>query len=222
MNYGPLLFLAAFFALAGSWFGFVLTPQAQVGRLQTTNILGGATLYPQARPGLARPGPGGLSRQWLRRLPQPAGPPERDGLQCRPLRGWNQPACRPGRAAQAQAGLVRAGRQAMAFDSSPAGPRGSETGRGGCCSQGPEWGRRQGRGLDCARRSGPGARLGQTAQCRQRFHLRLPGGARLATHRPGLGEPQCAPARCRLAPPPFVCAAPRGQGLGNAALPVPV
>jgi cbb3-type cytochrome oxidase cytochrome c subunit len=56
MNYGPLLFLAAFFALAGSWFGFVLTPQAQVGRLQTTNMLGGATLYPQARPGLARQG----------------------------------------------------------------------------------------------------------------------------------------------------------------------
>jgi len=34
MNYGPLIFLAAFFALAGSWFGFVLTPQIQVGQLQ--------------------------------------------------------------------------------------------------------------------------------------------------------------------------------------------
>jgi len=33
MNYGPLVFLGAFFALAASWFGFVLTPQLQVGRL---------------------------------------------------------------------------------------------------------------------------------------------------------------------------------------------
>ncbi|MGO8674602.1 MAG: cbb3-type cytochrome c oxidase subunit II [Limisphaerales bacterium] len=56
MNYGPLLFLAAFFALAGSWFGFVLTPQAQIGQLQQTNMLGAPTLYPQARPGLARQG----------------------------------------------------------------------------------------------------------------------------------------------------------------------
>jgi cytochrome c oxidase cbb3-type subunit 2 len=56
MNYGPLLFLAAFFALAGSWFGFVLTPQAQIGQLQPTNMLGTTTLYPQARPGLARQG----------------------------------------------------------------------------------------------------------------------------------------------------------------------
>jgi cytochrome c oxidase cbb3-type subunit 2 len=58
MNYGPLLFLAAFFALAGSWFGFVLTPQAQIGQLQPTNMLGAPTLYPQARPGLARQGLG--------------------------------------------------------------------------------------------------------------------------------------------------------------------
>jgi cytochrome c oxidase cbb3-type subunit 2 len=56
MNYGPLLFLAAFFALAGSWFGFVLTPQAQIGQLQPANMLGAPTLYPQSRPGLARQG----------------------------------------------------------------------------------------------------------------------------------------------------------------------
>jgi len=56
MNYGPLLFLAAFFALATSWFGFVLTPQAQIGQLQPANMLGAPTLYPQARPGLARQG----------------------------------------------------------------------------------------------------------------------------------------------------------------------
>jgi cytochrome c oxidase cbb3-type subunit 2 len=56
MNYGPLLFLAAFFALAGSWFGLVLTPQMQVGQLQQTNALITAATYPLARPGLAREG----------------------------------------------------------------------------------------------------------------------------------------------------------------------
>jgi len=57
MNYGPLLFLAAFFALAGSWSGFVLTPQLQIGRLQQTNTLGSAAAtYPVARPGLAQQG----------------------------------------------------------------------------------------------------------------------------------------------------------------------
>jgi cbb3-type cytochrome oxidase cytochrome c subunit len=56
MNQGPFLFLAAFFALASSWFAFVLTPQAQTGRLQRTNTLGVAALYPVARPGLARRG----------------------------------------------------------------------------------------------------------------------------------------------------------------------
>jgi cbb3-type cytochrome oxidase cytochrome c subunit len=57
MNYGPLVFLAAFFALASSWCGFVLTPQLQVGRLQQTNTLGAvAVTYPVARPGLARQG----------------------------------------------------------------------------------------------------------------------------------------------------------------------
>jgi cbb3-type cytochrome oxidase cytochrome c subunit len=57
MNYGPLVFLAAFFALASSWCGFVLTPQLQIGRLQQTNTLGGvAASYPVARPGLAHQG----------------------------------------------------------------------------------------------------------------------------------------------------------------------
>jgi len=57
MNYGPLVFLAAFFALASSWCGFVLTPQLQIGRLQQTITVGGAAMtYPQARPGLARQG----------------------------------------------------------------------------------------------------------------------------------------------------------------------
>jgi cbb3-type cytochrome oxidase cytochrome c subunit len=57
MNYGPLLFLAAFFALASSWCGFVLTPQLQIGRLQQTNTLGDVPVtYPLARPGLAQQG----------------------------------------------------------------------------------------------------------------------------------------------------------------------
>src|SRR6266436_10164753 len=56
MNYGPLIFLAAFFALAGSWFGFVLTPQMQVGQLQQTNTVPDNVLYPVARPGLAKEG----------------------------------------------------------------------------------------------------------------------------------------------------------------------
>jgi len=57
MNYGPLIFLAAFFALASSWCGFVLTPQLQIGRLQQTKTVGGAALkYPVARPGLAQQG----------------------------------------------------------------------------------------------------------------------------------------------------------------------
>ena len=57
MNYGPLIFLAAFFALASSWSGFVLTPQFQIGRMQQTNTIGSATTtYPVTRPGLAQQG----------------------------------------------------------------------------------------------------------------------------------------------------------------------
>jgi cbb3-type cytochrome oxidase cytochrome c subunit len=56
MNYGPLIFLAAFLALAGSWFGFVLAPQMQVGQLQQTNAVPSGPAYPVARPGLAKQG----------------------------------------------------------------------------------------------------------------------------------------------------------------------
>src|SRR5258707_10575580 len=56
MNYGPLVFLAAFFALASSWFGLVLIPQMQVGHLQQTNTIPAQETYPLARPGLARQG----------------------------------------------------------------------------------------------------------------------------------------------------------------------
>lgn len=57
MNYGPLVFLAAFLALSASWVGFVLTPQIQIGRQQQeTNAVNTAELYPQARPGMAAQG----------------------------------------------------------------------------------------------------------------------------------------------------------------------
>jgi cbb3-type cytochrome oxidase cytochrome c subunit len=57
MRHGPLVFLAALFALSLSWFGFVLTPQVQLGRLvQETNSVMKAELYPMGRPGEARQG----------------------------------------------------------------------------------------------------------------------------------------------------------------------
>jgi len=56
MNYGPLIFLAAFMALAGSWFGLVLKPQVQLGWLQPTNATVGTVSYPAARPGDAQQG----------------------------------------------------------------------------------------------------------------------------------------------------------------------
>lgn len=57
MRYGPLVFLAAFFALAASWCGFVLTPQVQLGRaMQETNLVVNTEMYPEERPGSARQG----------------------------------------------------------------------------------------------------------------------------------------------------------------------
>ncbi len=56
MNHGPLVFLAALFALAASWFGFVLAPQVQLGSLQPTNTVPPGVTYPVSRPGLARDG----------------------------------------------------------------------------------------------------------------------------------------------------------------------
>jgi cbb3-type cytochrome oxidase cytochrome c subunit len=56
MNHGPLIFLGAFSALAASWFGFVLTPQMQVGRMQPTNTVPPSAEYPASRSGLARQG----------------------------------------------------------------------------------------------------------------------------------------------------------------------
>jgi cbb3-type cytochrome oxidase cytochrome c subunit len=57
VNSAPVVFLISFFALAVSWFGFVLSPQVQIGRAQQeTNMVNVAELYPTARPGLARQG----------------------------------------------------------------------------------------------------------------------------------------------------------------------
>ena len=56
MNSGPMTFLAAFFALALSWLGFVLAPQLQFGnQTQVENKDTGAP-YPVMRAGLARQG----------------------------------------------------------------------------------------------------------------------------------------------------------------------
>jgi cytochrome c oxidase cbb3-type subunit 2 len=56
MNRGPLIFLAAFFALASSWFAFVLAPQIQLGRQVESKTVPAGDLYPVARPGLAAQG----------------------------------------------------------------------------------------------------------------------------------------------------------------------
>src|SRR5437763_1523302 len=56
MNYGPLIFLAAFFALTCSWFGLILKPQMQIGHFQQTNAVGTGSTYPLDRSGLARQG----------------------------------------------------------------------------------------------------------------------------------------------------------------------
>lgn len=56
MNYGPFIFLAAFFALSASWFGLILKPTFQLGYLQQTNTVGAGVVYPVARPGLAQQG----------------------------------------------------------------------------------------------------------------------------------------------------------------------
>ena len=56
MNYGPLVFLAAFIAMTISWFGLVLKSNLQLGAMQQTNTLGSSVTYPLARSGLAQQG----------------------------------------------------------------------------------------------------------------------------------------------------------------------
>ena len=56
MNAGPLIFLASFFALATSWFGFVLMPQLQIGRQQPMVLADTGLEYPAQPPGTAHQG----------------------------------------------------------------------------------------------------------------------------------------------------------------------
>lgn len=56
MKSAATVFLVAFIALSASWAGFVLAPQLQLGRNAQEKVLGGETLYPLARPGLAAQG----------------------------------------------------------------------------------------------------------------------------------------------------------------------
>jgi cytochrome c oxidase cbb3-type subunit 2 len=53
MKNGALIFLAAFVALGGSWCGFVLAPQLQLGGMKQTTILNSSEVYPVGRPGEA-------------------------------------------------------------------------------------------------------------------------------------------------------------------------
>jgi cytochrome c oxidase cbb3-type subunit 2 len=56
MKNGALIFLAAFLALGGSWSGFVLAPQLQLGVAKQTTILNSSDVYPVGRPGGANLG----------------------------------------------------------------------------------------------------------------------------------------------------------------------
>lgn len=56
MNYGPIIFLSAFLALAASWGGFVLGPQLQLGTQPQVKALGTGEAYPQPLPGMAAQG----------------------------------------------------------------------------------------------------------------------------------------------------------------------
>jgi cytochrome c oxidase cbb3-type subunit 2 len=48
---GVLIFLAVFVALGGSWCGFVLAPELQLGGAKQTTILNTSEVYPVGRPG---------------------------------------------------------------------------------------------------------------------------------------------------------------------------
>ena len=56
MKSSALVFLAAFIALSASWAGFVLAPQLQLGREAQVKVAATDSLYPVARPGLAKQG----------------------------------------------------------------------------------------------------------------------------------------------------------------------
>jgi cytochrome c oxidase cbb3-type subunit II len=56
MKNGFWIFLAVFVALGGSWCGFVLAPELQLGGAKQTNILNSSEVYPVGRPGEATQG----------------------------------------------------------------------------------------------------------------------------------------------------------------------
>lgn len=56
MRSSAVAFLAVFLALSASWAGFVLAPQLQLGAANQIKLKPTETLYPIARPGLARQG----------------------------------------------------------------------------------------------------------------------------------------------------------------------
>jgi cytochrome c oxidase cbb3-type subunit 2 len=56
MKNGFWIFLAVFVALGGSWCGFVLAPELQLGGAKQTTILNTSDVYPVGRPGEANQG----------------------------------------------------------------------------------------------------------------------------------------------------------------------
>src|SRR5664280_3029177 len=56
MKNGFWIFLAVFVALGGSWCGFVLAPELQLGGAKQTTILNSSSVYPVGRPGEANQG----------------------------------------------------------------------------------------------------------------------------------------------------------------------
>jgi hypothetical protein len=56
MKNGFWIFLAGFVALGGSWCGFVLAPELQLGGAKQTTILNTSDVYPVGRPGEANQG----------------------------------------------------------------------------------------------------------------------------------------------------------------------
>jgi cytochrome c oxidase cbb3-type subunit 2 len=58
MKSGPIIFLAAFFALATSWLGFVIAPQVQIGREQDVQLADSGQYYPPRPAGEAAQGAG--------------------------------------------------------------------------------------------------------------------------------------------------------------------
>jgi cytochrome c oxidase cbb3-type subunit 2 len=88
MNAGPLIFLASFFALATSWFGFVLMPQLQIGRQQPVELADTGQAYPPMRPGEARQGEQVYRANGCFYCHSQQLRPEGFGADAEPERGW--------------------------------------------------------------------------------------------------------------------------------------